>query len=86
MNGFGPASNELVTLVELLELQDLPLAGSNFFFFEGRSRCSHSRLDRFFIRDIEVGWSDRVVQQELFKFASNHLPIILSSDLVSSAT
>lgn len=33
MNGFGLASEEFLSLEESLELQDLPLLGSNYSFF-----------------------------------------------------
>lgn len=61
VNGFGSASEEFMTLVELLELQDLSLSGSNLTFFEGGSGCARSKLDRFLIKDDYVGWSDMVV-------------------------
>lgn len=78
VNGFGSTSEELVALVEVLELQDLPFSGSKYIFFEGGSGCVRSRLDRFLIKDAETGWSERVVQQVIFKFCPNHLPILLS--------
>lgn len=64
-----------MNLVETLSLQDLPLTESKFTFFEGGS---HSRLDRFLVKDGQFGWLEGVIQQSLFKFSSDHLPIMLS--------
>lgn len=62
----------------------MPLAGSDFTFFEGGARIARSRLNRFLVRDRDSGWLDEVVQQVLSKFSSDHLPIMLSSGVVSS--
>lgn len=35
------------------------------------------------MRNGDSGWSDGVVQQALFKFSLDHLPIMLSSMIVS---
>lgn len=84
MNGFGSISVEFVDWVESLELQDLPLLGSNFTFFEDGSECTRSRLDRFLIKDEVFGWSNRV-GQKVFKFSSNQLLIVLSLELEYSS-
>lgn len=76
-------SEEFISLVKSLELQDLPLLGSNFIFFKSGNGCSRSRLDRFLISDVDFGWLDRVVQQAIVKFTSDHLPILLSLEVFS---
>lgn len=80
VNGFGAASIELVDWVESLELQDLPLLGSNFTFLDGGSGCARSKLDHVLVNDMHSGWSDRVVQKVVFKFTLDHLLVVLTSE------
>lgn len=75
------ASEEFVLLVESLELQNLPLSKSNYTFFEGGTGCACSMLDRFLAKCVDSGWSERVVQHVIFKFSSDHLPILLTIDM-----
>lgn len=78
VNCFGSPFEELISLVELLELQDLPLVKLKFTFFDSGYGSVWSRLDIFLVRDTNSGWSERVMQQAIFKFTSDHLPIALS--------
>lgn len=50
VHGFGLAFEEFVNLVESLELQELPLVGSNFTFSEGGAGIACSGLNRFLVR------------------------------------
>lgn len=51
VHGFGSVSKEFLLLVESLGLQNLPLVGLEFNFFEDGSRVAYSRLDKFLVRD-----------------------------------
>lgn len=77
-NGFDSASNDLVVLVEPLGLQDLPLHGSVFTFFSYGSSGARSRLDRFLVSSVVGTWYHNVIQQAVFRFVSDHIPITLS--------
>lgn len=83
ISGFGSDSEEFESFVESLELQELSLAGSNYTLFEIGSGRARSTLDRFLVRDNGSKWSDGMVQQAVFKFSSEHLPIVLSSKVIS---
>lgn len=84
VNGFGLQLEEFVNFVESIGLQYLLLLGSEFTFFENGSGGVRSRLNRFLVKDFLSGWSKGVVEQVAFKFFSDHLPILLSSGVISS--
>lgn len=60
-NAFDSASEELVSLVEDPELQDLPLLVSLFSFFSCGPSRSHSRLDLFLLSFDAGGWCHNVL-------------------------
>lgn len=68
MNGYDVASEEFVSLVESLELQDLPLVGSEFTFFENGQGGAKSRLHRFLIRYLDSGWSRGLCNNDSLSF------------------
>lgn len=79
VNGFGG-----IHIFGVVGTTRFTLLGSNFTFFESGNECARSRLDRFFIIDVDSGWSDRVVQQAICKFTSDHMSILLSLEVFSS--
>lgn len=74
----------MVSLVESLGLQDLPLIGANFISFDYGTEGAQSKLDGFFVRNNKFGLLEGVVQQVVFKFSSDHLPILLASGVAPS--
>lgn len=61
----------------------MPLTGLIYMVFEVGLRYAWDRLERFLIKD-NSGWSDELIQKAIFKYASDHLPIVLSLDAVAS--
>lgn len=53
-----------------------------FHFFQSGSRGAHSRLDRFLIKDGQARWLEGVSQYVVFKFSSDHLPIVLTLEVI----
>lgn len=75
-NGFSSASEELVSFVDDLELQNMPLLGLSFTFYDSGQFGARNRLDRFFI-SVDVGeWSYNVVRRAIFQMVSDHIPIV----------
>lgn len=68
MNGHDSASEELVSLIEEVGLQNLPLVGAEFTFFENGMDGARSRLDIFLIRDLESGWLVGICHGAILKF------------------
>lgn len=77
-NGFDSALQELVDLVEVFGLQDLPLRGSPFTFLSSGQSKARSQLDRVFISSEAGGWCHNVIHRAYFNLLSDHIPIILS--------
>lgn len=82
MKDYGSGSEESILMIESLELQDFSLVGSKFTFFDRGLEGAQSRLDKFFVKDNDSRWSNGVVQQAIFKYSSDHLPILLALDLL----
>lgn len=59
---FWVASEELVSFMDSLGLQNLPFIGPGFTFFKSGSRDTRSRLDRFLVKDSNSGWSEEMMQ------------------------
>lgn len=85
INGYCSASEELDSFIDSLELQDQPLVGSKFIFFKSGLGRARSILDIFFVRHNDSGWFEEVTPQVVFKFSYDHLPIGLSSVVISNA-
>lgn len=81
-NGLGSALDKLINFVETLELQDLPLSGSFFTSFSNGPSVARSKLDQFHILAQASNWCHQVTQKVVFKFQSDHIPIVLSGGQV----
>ncbi|KAG2680435.1 hypothetical protein I3760_11G099200, partial [Carya illinoinensis] len=71
---FGSAMAEFSDLIFELDLVDLPLAGGDFTWSNGRT---WSRLDRFLV---SLSWEAHfpdLCQKHLPRLSSNHFPILL---------
>lgn len=61
VHGLGSTSEEFVELVKSHGLQDLPLIGCEFTFFESGVGVARSWHDRFLVRDEGLGWLDGMI-------------------------
>lgn len=66
--------------VNTLLLHDLPLLGVSFTFFGSGQNVARSRIDRFLVFAGTRSWSCNLIQNVVFRFDSNRILIIASSE------
>lgn len=76
VNGFRATSKKLSSLVDVLDLHNLPLQGTSFTYYGSGQNIARNRIDRFLILEGACVWFSNFCQRAILPVVLDYFPIL----------